>query len=279
VTAGLAPIDAGARRPGNPFPDSVARIGRRIFSRKALLRIASLIFVLGIWELWGSGRPLFASYPSAIARAALVNFIPEVWPAFVTTVTALLVGLAVATPIGIAVGFAMGRVRVLDLALTPYVNAIYATPRIALIPILVLWLGLGFELRITIVALGAVFPLIINTYAGAKHVDSELVDTGYSFTANSRQILRTIVMPSSLPFMFAGFRIGIGRGVSGVIVAEMTAALTGLGRILIENAKYFQVADVFVAIMTLGIFSLFLFQGVAIVERWVTPWSSAERLK
>ncbi len=276
MTAGVAPLDAG--RP-SPVPDFVARLGRRLLSRKSILRIVSLVVVFGVWELWGSARPLFASYPSAIIGAAMENFLPEVWPAFTTTVTALLVGLAIATPIGIAIGFAMGRVRLLDVALTPYVNAIYATPRIALIPVLVLWLGLGFELRITIVALGAVFPLIINTYAGAKHVDAELIDTGYSFTANARQILRTIVVPSSLPFMFAGFRIGIGRGVSGVIVAEMTAALTGLGRILIENAKYFQVADVFVAIMTLGIFSLFLFEGVARVQKWLTPWSNVERLK
>jgi NitT/TauT family transport system permease protein len=276
VTASAAPLDAGQR---SPLPDFVTRLGRRLFTRTNLLRILSLIVVFGVWEAWGSAHPLFASYPSAILRAASENFFPEIWPAFITTVTALMVGLAVATPIGIGIGFAMGRIRLLDVALTPYVNAIYATPRIALIPVLVLWLGLGFELRITIVALGAVFPLIINTYTGSKHVDAELIDAGLSFTANSRQILRTIVMPSSLPFMFAGFRIGIGRGVSGVIVAEMTAALTGLGRVLIENAKYFQVADVFVAIMTLGIFSLFLFEGVARVQRWVTPWSNAERLK
>jgi NitT/TauT family transport system permease protein len=276
VTAGAAPLEAGGR---SPIPDPLARLGRRLFTRTNILRILSLVVVFGVWEAWGSARPLFASYPSAIIRAAFEHFIPEIWPAFIITVTALMVGLAVATPIGIAVGFAMGRVRLLDVALTPYVNAIYATPRIALIPILVLWLGLAFELRVTIVALGAVFPLIINTYAGAKHVDAELIDTGYSFTANSRQILRTIVVPSSLPFMFAGFRIGIGRGVSGVIVAEMTAALTGLGRVLIENAKYFQVADVFVAIMTLGIFSLFLFEGVSRVQRRLTPWGDVERLK
>jgi NitT/TauT family transport system permease protein len=270
MTAAVGPFEAVT--PAN-------RLVARIATRKNMLRLLSLIVVFGVWEAWGSAHPLFASYPSAIIGAAMASFVSEVWPAFITTVTALMVGLAIATPIGIAIGFAMGRIRVLDIALTPYVNAIYATPRIALIPVLVLWLGLGFELRITIVALGAVFPLIVNTYAGAKHVDQELVDTGYSFTANSRQILRTIVVPSSLPYMFAGFRIGIGRGVSGVIVAEMTAALTGLGRLLIENAKYFQVADVFLAIMTLGIFSLFLFEGVARVQRWLTPWGDAERLK
>ena len=276
MTAGVAPVATGGR---SPVPDSLNRVGRRIASRKNALRIISLIVVLGVWEVWGSSRPFFASHPTAIFEAARETFIPEVLPAFLTTVTALLVGLAIATPIGVALGFAMGRVRLLDVALTPYINAIYATPRIALIPVLVLWVGISFELRVTIVALGAVFPVAINTYTGSKHVDAELLDTGYSFTASASQILRTIVVPSSLPYIFAGFRIGIGRGVSGVIVAEMTSALTGLGRIMIENAKYFQIAEVFVAIMTLGIFSLFLFEGVARVQRWLTPWGHVERLK
>ncbi len=277
MTAVARPINAGGSP--NPVVEAAGRLAGRIFSRKNGLRLASLIVVFGVWELWGSANPFFASHPSAIFEAAREDLLRVVLPAFVTTITALLVGLAIATPIGIAIGFAMGRVRLLDVALTPYVNAIYATPRIALIPVLVLWLGIGFEMRITIVALGAVFPLIINTYAGAKHVDPELLDTGRSFMASPGQMLRTIVMPSSLPFMFAGFRIGIGRGVSGVIVAEMTSALTGLGRIMIENAKYLQIAEVFVSIMVLGIFSLFLFEGVARVQKRLTPWGNVERLK
>jgi len=256
-----------------------SRIASRFATRKNALRLLSLIVVFSVWEILGSSNPFFASHPLAILEAAQADLIPVVLPAFVTTIIALATGLAIATPIGVGIGFAMGRIRLMDVALTPYINAIYATPRIALIPVLVLWLGISFELRVTIVALGAVFPIIINTYAGSKHVDSELLDTGYSFTANSRQILRTIVMPSSLPFIFAGFRIGIGRGVSGVIVAEMTSALTGLGRIMIENAKYLQIAEVFVSIMVLGIFSLFLFEGVARVQQWLTPWGNTERLR
>lgn len=269
MSVGVRSIAGGVLGAGNTFAG-------RIVNRKNGLRLLSLIVVFSVWEVWGSSNPLFASYPSAIWEATVRTLIPEVGPAFLTTLIALLVGLALATPIGIAVGFAMGRVRILDIALTPYVNAIYATPRIALIPVLVLWLGIDFNLRITIVALGAVFPIIVNTYAGAKHVDQELLDTGRSFTASPNQILRTIVIPSSLPFMFAGFRIGIGRGVSGVIVAEMTSALTGIGRIMIENAKFLQIADVFVGIMVLGLFALVLFDVVARAQRWLTPWSNVE---
>jgi ABC-type nitrate/sulfonate/bicarbonate transport system permease component len=277
VTAGVRSMDSGGS--GRGAMDAAAGLLGRVANRKNGLRLASLLFVGLVWELWGSANPFFASHPSAIGLAASETLFPLVLPAFITTLTALLVGLAIATPIGIVVGFAMGRVRLLDVALTPYINAIYATPRIALIPVLVLWLGIDFNLRITIVALGAVFPVMINTYAGAKHVDPELLDTGRSFTASENQLLRTIVAPSSLPFIFAGFRIGIGRGVSGVIVAEMTSALTGIGRLMIEDAKYLQIDEVFVSIMVLGLFSLVLFDIVARVQRRLTPWSEVERLK
>lgn len=276
MTGGVRPIRG---HPGAEGALDRASLVERIFSRKNGLRLASLLVVGLTWEAWGSAHPFFASHPSAIWAATVKIFFPQVLPAFVTTLTALFVGLAIATPIGIFVGFSMGRVRLLDVALTPYINAIYATPRIALIPVLVLWLGIDFYLRITVVALGAVFPIIINTYAGAKHVDPELLDAGRSFTATPGQILRTVVLPSSLPFMFAGFRIGIGRGVSGVIVAEMTSALTGIGRLLIEKAKFLKIDEVFVGIMLLGLFSLVLFEVVSRVQRRLTPWSNLERLK
>lgn len=255
------------------------RLSRGVLSRRNGLRLASLLVVGTAWELWGRANPFFASYPTAIAEAATRIFFPEVVPAFITTLTAMLVGMLIAIPIGMAVGFAMGRIRLVDVALTPYINAIYATPRIALIPILVLWLGIDFGLRITIVALGAVFPIIINTYVGTKHVDPDLLDAGRAFMANSRQALRTIVVPAAYPFVFAGIRIGIGRAVSGVIVAEMTAALTGIGRILISHAKYLQIAELFVGIMTLGLFSLFLFDGLSRLQRRMTPWDARERIR
>lgn len=272
-----ATAPAGTRLAG-PARQGAAFIGR-LFNRRNGLRLLSLIVVGSVWEAWGSANPFFASHPTAIWQAATEIFFPEVVPAFITTLTALFVGMIIAIPIGMAMGFAMGRIRLLDVALTPYINAVYATPRIALIPILVLWLGIDFNLRITIVALGAVFPVIINTYAGTKHVDRELLDTGKAFMADGRQLLRTIVLPATAPFVFAGIRIGIGRGVSGVIVAEMTAALTGIGRILISHAKYLQTAELFVGIMTLGLFSLVLMWGLNRSQRRLTPWDARERAR
>lgn len=268
---------ATASRTASPFPQRAVGRVLALVNRRNGLRLLSLLIVGTIWELWGSANPFFASHPTAIWEAATRTFLPIVAPAFVTTLTALFVGMVIAIPIGMGLGFAMGRVKLLDIALTPYMNAIYATPRIALIPVLVLWLGIDFNLRITIVALGAVFPIIINTYAGTKHVDGELIDTGKSFMADARQLLTTIVIPATAPFVFAGIRIGLGRGISGVIVAEMTSTLTGIGRMLISNAKYLQIAELFVGVMTLGLFSLVLMFGLAKLQRRLTPWDDRER--
>ncbi len=264
-----------------PAADAPAEVrGRnmtdRLWTRRNGLRVLSLLVVCMVWEIWGRANPFFASYPTAIVGAGGRILLPEVLPALVTTVWALFVGMAISIPIGVAFGFAMARFRLVEIAFLPYINAIYATPRIALIPILVLWLGIDFNLRVTIVALGAVFPIIINSYSGAKHVDEELLDTGRAFMASERQLLRTIVLPATTPFVFAGLRIGLGRGVSGVIVAEMTSALTGIGRILISHAKYLQIAELFVGIMALGLFSLVLFDLLNRSQRHLTPWASTD---
>ncbi|MBX3030230.1 MAG: ABC transporter permease [Chloroflexi bacterium] len=268
--ATAAPVaDASSTPRGRSLAD-------RIWTRRNGLRVLSLVTVFLVWEIWGRANPFFASYPTAILGASGRILLPEVLPALTTTVWALLVGMAISIPIGVMFGFAMARFRLIEIALLPYMNAIYATPRIALIPVLVLWLGIGFELRVTIVALGAVFPIIINSYAGAKHVDEELLDTGRAFMASERQLLRTIVLPATTPFVFAGLRIGLGRGISGVIVAEMTAALTGIGRILISHAKYLQIAELFVGIMVLGLFSLVLFDLLNRSQRRLTPWAATD---
>lgn len=269
-------VGAPVRERAVPFGQSIAE---RVFTRANGLRLLSLAFVFGVWELWGRGNEYFASYPTAIVAAATQNFFPVVLPAFGITLTAMLVGMLIAIPIGMAIGFAMGRIRLFDVALTPYMYAVYATPRIALIPILVLWLGIDFNLRITIVALGAVFPIIINTYVGTKNADHELLDVGRVFMASNWQTLRSIIVPSAAPFVFAGVRIGIGRAVSGVIVAEMTSALTGVGRILISYAKYLQIAELFVGVMTLGLFSLVLYSFLARLQRRLTPWADTERAR
>jgi len=258
----------------------VSRIARFVRSPGAL-RAASVIVVVAAWEIFGRLDPIIASYPSAIAAAFVeLGFTEDVLlPAFATTLHGLVVGFAIAAVLGIVIGFGMGRVRLVDLILDPYVSALYATPRIALVPLLVLWVGIDFELRVTVVVLSAIFPIIINTYIGAKSVDRELLDTGRAFAANGSQLLTTVVVPASLPYLFAALRIGAARALVGIIVAEMTAAVTGTGRLIIQYGRFFETDRLFVPVIILGLFSIVLAEVIYFLQRRVTPWARVERIR
>lgn len=248
-----------ARRPIRP----IARRG---------LQLASLVIVLAAWEVIGRQNPVFASYPSAIAEAAVRVFVPQLLPAMLTSLHALAVGFAIAAPIGVLLGFGLGRVRAIRVALTPYVNALYVTPRITLIPLLVLWLGIDFELRVVIVVLSAVFPIAITIAAGSKEVGQELTDIGTSFLADRRQRLVTIILPGTLPYVFAGLRLGIAQALTGIIVAEMMAALAGLGQMIILKARALATDELFVPIIAIGIISILLTWLLSVIQRALTPW-------
>lgn len=241
------------------------------------LRILSIASLLLAWELYGRSRPLFTSYPSAVITAAIEIFLPQVVPAFASTLTGFAVGFVIAAVVGVVIGIAMGWVRVVEVALQPYVNALYATPRIALIPLLILWLGIDFRLRVAIVVLSAVFPIIVNAYAGVKHADAELLDVGRAFTATRTQQLRTIIIPGCLPFVFTGLRIGLARALGGVVVAEMAAAVTGVGRLIIDDAKFLRLDQMFVPLILLGVVAIGLTTVLVWVQRRTMPWLQAQR--
>jgi ABC-type nitrate/sulfonate/bicarbonate transport system permease component len=252
---------------------------RSLLRPRWLLALLSLAVVLGVWQAFGPKQPLFASYPTQIGAAALKVFVPDILPAWLSTLRGYAVGLAISIPLAIVLGVAMGRSSLVDIILSPYVNALYVTPRIALIPVLVLWFGLDFNLRVAIVVLSAIFPIIVNTHIGMTQVDRALLDVGRVFTANGRQRLMTIVLPGSLPYIFAGLRIGTARALGGVIVAEMTASITGIGRRLVNYGTFFEIDRLFVAVISIGIFGLLIARLLAFLQRRIAPWSHAVRTR
>jgi ABC-type nitrate/sulfonate/bicarbonate transport system permease component len=246
----------------------------RVMTSDRTLRVLSVVGVLAIWELLGRQAPLFASYPTQILVAFWETTVTQnrLIPALAVTLQALAVGFAISAVLGVGIGFLMGRIRIVELVLDPYVSALYSTPRITLIPVLILWLGVDFELRVTMCVLSAVFPIIINVHAGVKAVDRELIDTGRAFAATSPQILRTVVFPASLPYIFTGLRVGIARALVGIVVAEMSAAVTGTGYLLLFYGRYFQTDKLMGPVIVLGLVSILLAVGVSRVQRLVMPW-------
>lgn len=254
-------------------------VGRRRRSTRAdrrsrLARVISVLAVLAAWELVGRQNEAFLSYPTAVLRAAWEELVLDdrLRSAFGETLYGYVFGYAAAMVIGTTIGFAMGRIKGLDVALSPYVNALYATPRIALIPLLVLWVGIGFGMRLTIVILSAVFPIIITIRDGAKSVAAEYLDVASSFVATGWQTFRTTILPGSLPYLFSAFRIGAQRSLIGIIVAETLAAVTGTGRMIQDYGQFFQTDRLLVPIIVIGFFSIFMTAVLNFIQRRVTPW-------
>lgn len=248
-----------------------------VLRTRAGTAVVSLAVVIAVWEAYGRSNPLFSSYPTAIAAAAAAIVVPDILPALAVTMTGFAVGFAIALPAGVLLGIAMGLSRFIDLVLGPYVNALYVTPRIALIPLLVLWFGLDFYLRVAIVTLSAIFPIIVTTYAGMHEVDQDLLDVGRAFTATAAQRLRTIVLPGSLPYIFTGVRNGLAHALGGIIVAEMSASITGIGRLLTDYGTFFKTDRLFVAVIAIGIVGLVLTSGLASLQDRAAPWIDRER--
>jgi NitT/TauT family transport system permease protein len=249
----------------------LSAVQSRLLTRTSLLAVGSALIVGVLWEILGRQQPLFASYPSAIAAAAvdLAFRDDRLVQALGSTLTGMAVGFAIATVAGVAIGLAMATIWLVDVVLDPYVNALYATPRVALIPLLVLWAGVGFELRVTVVVLSAIFPIIINVYAGVREVSPEYLDTARVFVASRRQTISTVVIPAALPFIFAGLRIGAARALTGITVAEMTAAVTGVGALLLTFSRTFATDRLFVVVVMIGILGILLGSGVQRLERRV----------
>lgn len=263
--AALAPAPS---RPGLRVPPVAASI---------LPRLLSLVVVLAAWELYGRANAIFLSYPSAVAAAFVARLVPDILPAFVHTGEAFALGFGILLPLGIVIGMAMGRSRTIDTILGPYVNAFYVTPRVTLIPLLVLWLGIGFTMQVAIVILAGIFPVIVTVYAGARIVDRDLVEVGQTFVASRAQIFRTIIVPGTIPYIFTGARLGLARAIGGVISAEMTVAITGVGRLLIQKAQFFKIDEMFAPLIVLGLLSIALTSSLLWLQRRFTPWAAEVR--
>src|SRR6266700_1231025 len=251
---GEAPAETKPRR---PLPSWVITIG-------------SLVVLLGAWEILGRDiNPVFGSYPSAIAEAFWeLARTGKLWAALSDSLRPFFLGYGLA----ILIGLVIGRFRVVEAAIGVYITAGYAMPLVALVPLLVLWLGLGFAVKVAVVFLMAVFPICINTWLGVVAVPKTLIEVGKSFVAPDIVILRRIVLPATLPYIMAGIRLAVGRAVVAMVIAEFFTTISGLGAVIINSANNFDTATMFVPIILLMLMAVGLNWLIGWVERTVGPW-------
>jgi NitT/TauT family transport system permease protein len=243
------------------------------------IRLVSLTVVLGLWQVFGARvDPVLFTTPWAIAKAAVVMIgSGELWNYLWPSLVVLAIGLTLAAIIGIAMGLLLARFWVLDVALGVYITFLYSTPTVALVPLIVLWAGFETTAKVIILFLFAFFPMVINTYQGVKNVDPRLVEVGRAFRCSERQLWTNIVLPGALPFIVTGLRLAVGRGLIGMVLADLYTAISGIGYLIVRTASTYQVDKMFVPIVTLGILGVTLTALLRLLEIKVAPWTVAGR--
>jgi len=243
------------------------------------VRAISVIIFLCVWEIVGRHMdPIFMTYPVAIFEAAIgLISSGELVRGFMQSLVPFAVGMLISIILGIAIGLAMGLWRIFEYAVDPYVNAMNAIPRVALVPLIILWCGLGVFAKIVIVVSIAIFPIIINTYSGVRDVRGVMLDVGNAYSATRLQTLRLIILPAALPFIMTGIRLGLSLGIIGMVVAEFFTAVNGLGGIIVAYGNTFQTAKMFVAIFAIGTMGVVMSEAAMALERHWASWRASER--
>lgn len=264
-----------------PRPDqSHVRPGRRASSsqavRRQLISLGSVVAGLVIWQILGQfviRNPLFLATPTQTLAA-----IWHLWATgalqyhMLVSGEEFIIGFTIASAAGIVIGMLMATSERATLILSPWVSGIYATPIIALAPLLILWLGVGIVSKIAVVISLVVFPVIINTDTGIRETDRQLVEAIRSFGASPRQIFTKVSLPAALPFILAGLRLGVGRGLIGVVVGELFGARAGLGFMINEAAQVFNMPELFAGVMILAVAGIALTAAFQKLEGYLVPW-------
>lgn len=241
------------------------------------IRLLSLMLVLGAWQIGGARvDPVLFTTPAAVAVAAWQMILSgELWTYLAPSLVVLVLGLAISAVAGIIVGLLLARYWVLDVGLDMYVTFLYATPTVALVPLIVLWVGFESTAKIVILFLFAFFPLVINTYQGVKNVDPRLLEVGRAFRCNERQLWTQIVLPAALPFIVTGLRLAVGRGLIGMVLADLYTAISGIGYLIVRSASTYRVDKMFVPIVVLGLMGIGLTALLRWAEHRIAPWTTA----
>lgn len=232
-----------------------------------------IIFILVWWALAVIvGRGFMPSPGDTLDAAIKMSGDGSLGVATLQSIYSLLGGYAVATIVAIPAGLAMGGIRIVGAVMEPYVDALSSMPRVAFLPLIIVFLGLGYEAKIFMVFIGAVMPILVNTYAGVLQSDGELIEMARSAGASEITIFRKIVLPGALPFIMTGLRVGASLALINTVVAELYTAVSGLGGLLSIYGNSFRMAPYFVIVVILALMGMLLMYGVRLLERRVMRW-------
>ncbi|MDH4191632.1 MAG: ABC transporter permease [Betaproteobacteria bacterium] len=247
----------------------------RLLDTPWFLKLAAGVALLLVWELAVRGlAPAYVAKPTMIVRVlATVLSDAKFLSAATATLTAVASGLALSVLAGAAVGMTMGRVPWVELALRYYVNSLFATPMIAILPLLTLWFGYTGDARLATIVFAAFFSITVNTCDGARAVPHEYLEVARSFRAPAWKSLIDVVLPASMPYLLAGLRLAAGRALIGATVAEFFTSINGLGYYILFNSRTFRHNEAFVAVIVLVAAGVGFEVLVGWAARRFMPWS------
>ena len=244
--------------------------------KKILGGLAVGIFLI-IWELAGNVyqwiNPMFMSAPSLIFKAAVQLFASgEIYNDLYVSGIELLGGYFLAVAVAIPFGIMVGWYKRMSYVFDPFIHAMNATPRVALLPLVIIWLGIGILSKVGIIFLGAVFSILINTRDGVKTTPVNLLNAARSFGASEWMVFKTVVIPSTIPFILTGLRLAVGRALVGVLVGELYAATAGIGFMITVAGATFQTDKVFVGVLIFALSGMIGMELLTKLERRFDKW-------
>ncbi len=232
------------------------RMGLRDLYRsneRPIIGAGTLAGVLLLWELvarTGVIDPLFISAPSLVAQAGYTLFADgEIWPHLSVSASEFLLGYGLAIAVGVPLGLLTGWYQRLSYVLGPFIDTLNAVPRVTLMPLIVIWFGIGIWSKVVVVFLGAVIPILIASYSGVKTNEARFLRVARSFGASQAKIFTSVILPGTVPFIFTGLKYGSGRALLGVVVGELYAATAGVGHLIGSAGNTFQTDVLFFGVL------------------------------
>ena len=256
-----------------PVPDRARALERR---EHPVARVVGLAALLVLWELLtrtGWVPPLFLPSPLGVLAAG-VEMVQsgELLTHVATSLGRILLGFGLGALGGVAVGLAVGVFSMAEAVGTPLIAATFPIPKIALLPLLILWMGIGEASKVAVITLGVFFPMAINTYAGVRHADPLLLRAAVSFGAGRWSLIRKVMLPSALPMIFAGLKLGAGTSLLLLVAAEMIAAASGIGFLVLNAQNLMETTKLMVGIVLLSLLGLCSHWLLTRLERRCIPW-------
>lgn len=268
VTAPSKKTTRGSRRAGR----------RRVYSRKQrwILGTINLTVFFTLWQIAATYTDIPKLFLPSVTEvwAALVKMSDEgiLWGNLGISLWVYVVGMVISIIIAVPLGLFIGGVRIVDRILSPYIWAIYTTPRLILMPLVLLWVGINDTARIVIIVLSAVPATLVVVMEGVKTVDNSLIKAARSFGAGRVRLFRSVVMPATVPFIATGIRMGVSRGLIGLFIGELFTAATGIGYIIALSTKTFNSAQTYAMLFIFVFFCVAMVGLTQLLERKVSVW-------